>query len=72
MKVIVSSAMRAKEMKETLLEFDKIKLTFESQKGIQMIFNCEEADKEETVSIIKSYLKSLPEFGGIFFNVSAK
>lgn len=70
MKILVGSVSHKDLIKETLLNLEKVKLTYEGNKGLNMVFTCDETDEKATYRIVKDSLKALPELGGLFFNVT--
>lgn len=70
MKILVGSVMHQDLIKETLVNFDKVSLTYEGKKGLNMIFSCNETNEKATYRLVKDRLKELPKLGGLFFNVT--
>lgn len=70
MKVLVGSVAKTEEMKEAILAITEIHYTYEGKQGLNMVFSCAETNKKIAERKIKDALKSMPELGGIFYNVT--
>lgn len=70
MKILVGSIAKVEEIKTAILEIEEIKYTYEGKQGLNMVFVCDETNKKIAERIIKDKLKTLPELGGIFYNVT--
>lgn len=70
MKILVGSVNKTEEIKNAILDMEDIIFTFEGKNGLNMVFSCNETDEKATLRIVKDKLKTLPELGGLFYNVS--
>lgn len=70
MKILVGSVMKVDLIKEKLLSMEEVKLTYEGKNGLNMVFSCESDNEKATLRAVKDHLKTVPELGGVFYNVS--
>lgn len=70
MRILVGSVMNVDLIKESLLNMEQVKLTYEGKKGLNMVFSCQTDNEKATLRLIKDHLKTIPELGGTFYNVS--
>lgn len=70
MNILVGSIAKVEEIKNAILEIEEIKYTYEGKRGLNMVFHCDEPNKKIAERIVKDKLKTLPELGGIFYNVT--
>ena len=69
MKILVGTVSKADVIKVAILSMD-IPFTYEGKKGLQMIFTCESTNEKATLRQVKDKLKTIPELGGLFYNVT--
>lgn len=62
--------MKADIIKESILSIKEVNFTYEGKRGLNMIFSCESKDDKGTLRLVKDTLKTVPELGGLFYNVS--
>lgn len=72
MKVLVGSVMHTDLIKEELLKMEDIKLTYVGKQGLNMVFTCDEENEKATYRKVKDHLKTLPQLGGVFYNVTVE
>ncbi|MEG0329726.1 MAG: hypothetical protein RR537_08555 [Longicatena sp.] len=70
MKILVGSVMKADIIKATILDMKELSFTYEGKKGLNMIFSCESENEKQDLRLVKDKLKTVPELGGLFYNVS--
>lgn len=70
MKVLVGSVAKTEEIKNAILEIEEIHYEYQGKNGLNMVFHCDEPNKKIAERKIKDKLKSMPELGGIFYNVT--
>ena len=68
MRILVGTVSKADVIKDAILAMD-IPFTYEGKKGLQMIFTCETDDEKATLRKVKDELKTIPELGGLFYNI---
>lgn len=71
MKTLVGSVAHTELIKNTILSIDEPSFVYEGKKGLNMVFSCPDGDEKVIVRKVKDTLKSLPELGGVFYNVSS-
>lgn len=70
MKVFVGSITHCEDIQEAILAITEITYTYEGKQGLNMVFACEEPNEKRAVRVIKDKLKTLPQLGGVFYNVT--
>lgn len=70
MKIFVGSVNKTEEIKHAILTMEEISFKFEGKHGLNMVFVCDEQDEKATLRKVKDMLKTVPELGGLFYNVS--
>lgn len=68
MKILVGTVSKADVIKDAILSMD-ISFTYEGKRGLQMVFSCETTDEKGTLRKVKDKLKTIPELGGLFYNL---
>lgn len=70
MEILVGSIAKTEEIKAAILEIEEIKYTYVGKRGLNMVFRCDEPNKKIAERKVKDKLKTLPDLGGVFYNVT--